>query len=148
MYSTDALAADLEVTGPVAVTLHAASSAPDTDFTATLVDVFPDGYAHHVQEGIVRARYRRSDRAPELLTPGTVEEYTIDLLATSHLFARGHRLRLEISSSNFSRFDRNPNSGGAFGLDTMCTTARQTVYHCRAYPSHITLSVIPAGSRG
>ena len=148
VYSTDSLAADLEVTGPVAVTLYAASSARDTDFTATLVDVFPDGYAHHVQEGIVRARYRRSDRAPELLTPGAVEEYTIDLLATSHLFARGHRLRLEISSSNFSRFDRNPNSGGAFGLDTMCTTARQTVCHCRAYPSHITLPVIPAGSRG
>ncbi|HET6494925.1 MAG TPA: CocE/NonD family hydrolase [Thermoleophilia bacterium] len=146
VYTSPAMEEDLEVTGPVCVTLFASSSAPDTDFTATLVDAFPDGYAHLVQEGIVRARYRRSDHAPELVTPDAVEEYTIDLLATSHLFARGHRLRLEISSSNFGRFDRNPNSGGAFALDTICTTARQTVHHSRACPSRITLPVILPGA--
>ncbi|MEZ5124813.1 MAG: CocE/NonD family hydrolase [Thermoleophilia bacterium] len=144
VYTTEELAADLEVTGLLTLTLFAASSAPDTDFTAALVDVFADGYAHHVQEGIIRSRYRHSERAPELLSPGSVQEYTIDLLATSYLFKRGHRLRLEISSSNFGRFDRNPNSGGPFAADTICHTARQTIHHSRAYPSHITLPVIAA----
>jgi putative CocE/NonD family hydrolase len=143
VYTSDALEEDLEVTGPLQVTLYAVSTAPDTDFTAALVDVFADGFAYHVQEGIVRARYRRSERVPELLAPGEVGEYTIDLLATSYLFRRGHRLRLEISSSNFDRFDRNPNSGGVFAQDAVCLPARQTVYHSRAYPSHITLPVIP-----
>ncbi len=146
VYTSAALAADLEVTGPLAVTLYAASSAPDTDFMAALVDVFPGGYAHHVQEGVVRARYRRSERAPELLEPGAVEEYRLDLLATSYQFRRGHRLRLEISSSNFSRFDRNLNTGGDFARDTAGAIARQTVHHSRAYPSHITLPVMPAES--
>jgi len=145
VYTSEAIEEDLEVTGPLRVTLYAVSTAPDTDFTAALVDVFADGFAYHVQEGIVRARYRRSERVPELLAPGEVEEYAIDLLATSYLFLRGHRLRLEISSSNFDRFDRNPNSGGAFARDAVCLPARQTVYHTRAYPSHITLPVI-AGS--
>lgn len=147
VYTSDPLPADLEATGPLAVTLYAASSAPDTDFTAALVDVFRDGYAHHVQEGVIRARYRRSDRCPEPLEPGSVEKYVIDLQATAYLFRRGHRLRIEISSSNFSRFDRNLNTGGEFAREAAWHCARQTVYHSRAYPSHITLSVIRSGSQ-
>jgi putative CocE/NonD family hydrolase len=101
----------LEVTGPIVVTLHATSSAPDTDFTAKLVDVRPDGYAQNLADGIVRARYRDSRTNPALLIPGQVTRFTIDLWATSHVFLAGHRVRVEISSSNFPRFDRNLNTG-------------------------------------
>ena len=101
----------LEVTGPLVVTLFAASSAPDTDFIAKLVDVRPEGYAQNLADGIIRARYRTSRMIPTLLTPGQVHELTIDLWATSHVFLPGHGLRLEIASSNFPRFDRNLNTG-------------------------------------
>lgn len=143
VYTAPPLEEDVEIAGPVTVTLYAASSAPDTDFTAAVLDVAEDGSTSVLQEGIVRARYRSSDRQPELIEPGAVVEYAIDLLATAHLFAAGHRVRVEVSSSNFGRFDRNPNTGGTFAVDTMCRTARQVVHHSRAYPSHITLPVIP-----
>lgn len=144
VYTTAALAADLEVAGPLTVTLSAASSAPDTDFAATLVDVFPDGATALVQEGLIRARYREPGGGARPLTPEAVHTFTIDLAATGYLFARGHRLRLEVTSSIFGRHDRNPNSGGPFGLDTMGATARQTVHHSQAHPSYISLPVIPA----
>ena len=143
VYTSDPLEQDLELTGPIKVQLFAASSAVDTDFTAKLVDVRPDGYAQNIQDGIIRARYRSSARQPTFITPGQVYEYTIDLWATSQVFKAGHRLRVEISSSNFPRFDRNPNTGAPLGEDTRLETAQQTVQHRADYPSHIVLPVIP-----
>jgi putative CocE/NonD family hydrolase len=142
-YSSPKLKKDTEVTGPITVTLYAASSAKDTDFTATLVDVFPDGYVHMVQEGIVRARYRNPEQAPSLIEPEKIYEYSIDLVATSHVFMKGHQLRVEISSSNFNRFDRNLNTGNPIETDTDMVKAVQTIYHNQEFPSHITLPIIP-----
>ena len=143
VYTSAVLTEALEVTGPLVVTLHAASSAPDTDFTAKLVDVRPDGYAQNLADGIVRARYRESRTAPTLLTPGEVTKFTIDLWATSHVFLPGHRIRVEISSSNFPRFDRNLNTGEDQATGTRWQAARQTVFHDGRYPSHILLPVVP-----
>ena len=143
VYTSEALERDLEVTGPIKVRLFASSSAVDTDFTAKLVDVGPDGYVQNIQDGIIRARYRTSESEPSLMEPGRVYEFVIDLWATSHLFKRGHRLRVDISSSNFPRFDRNPNTGAPLGRDDRMEVARQTVHHREAYPSHIVLPVIP-----
>ena len=143
VYTSAPLERDLEITGPISATVYAASSAVDTDFTAKLVDVRPDGYAHNLQDGIVRARYRTSAAEPSLIQPGRVYRYEIDLWATSQVLFAGHRLRLEISSSNFPRFDRNPNTGAPIGADARLETARQTVHHSAQYPSHVTLPVIP-----
>lgn len=108
VYSTSPMAEDMEVTGPVTLELYAKSSAVDTDFTGKLVDVWPNGFAQNLTEGILRARYRDSRETPTLMSPGQVYKLTIDLWATSNVFKKGHVLRLEISSSNFPRFDRNP----------------------------------------
>ena len=143
VYTGERLERDIEVTGPVEVILHAATTARDTDFTATLVDVYEDGTALIVCEGIVRARYRDSVESPELIVPGEVYQYRIDLWETSQVFKAGHRIRLEISSSNFPRFDRNLNTGSAIGMDDQVLTARQAVYHDADRPSHILLPVIP-----
>ena len=143
VYTSEPLERDLEVTGPIGVRLFASSSAPDTDFTAKLVDVRPDGYAHNLQDGIIRARYRTSGTEPSPIEPGRVYEYVIDLWATSHLFKTGNRLRVEISSSNFPRFDRNPNTGAPLGQDDRLVAANQSVLHREAYPSHIVLPIIP-----
>jgi uncharacterized protein len=143
VYSTDPLPADLEVTGPVTLTLWVASSARDTDFTGKLVDVSPDGTARALADGILRARYRHDKSHPTLLTPGQPVELTIDLGATSNLFRAGHRVRLEVSSSNFPRFDRNPNTGGTFGEDTELLRAQQVVFHDRVRPSRLILPVVP-----
>ncbi len=144
VYSTDPLEADLEATGPIELTLFAASDARDTDFTATLVDVHPGGKAIHITEGIVRARFRDSFENPTLIEPNAVVEYKIQLWETSNLFKVGHRIRLEISSSNFPRFDRNLNTGNTPGLDDEIQIAHQTIYHERENASHITLPVIPS----
>jgi putative CocE/NonD family hydrolase len=143
VYTTPALAEDLEVTGPVKLTLWAASNARDTDFTAKLVDVRPDGKAYNLCDGIVRAQYRNGVEKPALLEPGQATRFEVDLWVTSNVFQRGHRIRLEISSSNFPRFDRNPNSGKPFGTDTELLPARQTVFHDPQHPSHLLLPVIP-----
>ena len=143
VYTGDVLTADMEVTGPISLKLFAASSAPDTDFTAKLVDLRPDGYAQNIAEGVTRARFRESLSSPTLITPEKVYEYTVDLWATSQVFKAGHRLRLEMSSSNFPRYDRNPNTGHDFGVDTELRTARQTIFHDSRYPSHLILPVIP-----
>jgi uncharacterized protein len=142
VYSTAPLAEDTEVTGPIHVTLWVASSARDTDFTAKLVDVFPDETARALTDGILRARYRTSTTKPELLTPGEPVEITVDAGATSNLFKAGHRIRLDISSSNFPRFDRNPNTGGVFGEDSQLLRAKQTVLHDRKHPSRLVLPVV------
>jgi len=143
VYTTLPLEQDVEITGPISATLYAASSARDTDFTATLVDVFPDGYAHMIQEGVIRASYRDSDADPSLLEPGRVYEYTVDLWATSYVVKRGHRMRVEISSSNFNQYDRNLNTGAEYGISAETVKATQTVCHDAERPSHITLPVIP-----
>lgn len=142
VYTSEPLAADLEVTGEVELVLYAASSAPDTDFTTTLLDVHPNGQAIHICEGIVRARYRESYEEPTLIQPGEVYEYRISLWETSNLFRAGHGIRLEVSSSNFPRFDRNLNTGHEPGLDAEITVAWQKVYHDAARPSHLRLPVI------
>ena len=147
VYSTPPLAADQEVTGPLSVTLWVASSAKDTDFTARLTDVFPDGTARALSDGILRARYRRSRTTPELLTPGEPTEITIDIGATSNVFKAGHRIRLDISSSNFPRFDRNPNTGGAFGEDGELLRAEQTIFHDATHLSRLVLPVVPRDGR-
>ena len=143
VYTGEPLDAPLEVTGPLTVVLYAASSATDTDFTAKLVDVRPDGYAQNIADGIVRARYRDSLSQPTLLTPDEPYEFRIDLWATSHVFLPGHRLRVEVSSSNFPRFDRNLNTGGDQATGTQFQTAQQTVLHNKEFRSHIVLPVIP-----
>ena len=143
VYTGEPLSEPLEVTGPVTVTLFAATNAPDTDFTAKLVDVRPDGYARNLADGIVRGRYRASRTFPTPLQPGVVTEFSIDLWATSHVFLPGHRMRVEISSSNFPRFDRNLNTGDDQATGTRFQPASQTVFHDSRYPSHILLPVIP-----
>ena len=143
VYTGEALAAPLEITGPVAMKLFAASSAPDTDFMAKLIDVRPDGYAQNLAEGVVRVRFRDSLSDPSLITPGKTYQYSLDLWATSHVFKAGHRVRLEITSSNFPRYDRNPNTGNDFGIDSELRAARQTIFHAPDSASHIILPVIP-----
>jgi len=143
VYTSPALEKDVEVTGPVKAVLYAASGARDTDFTAKLADVHPDGKAYNLCDGIIRARYRESMTSPTLIEPGKIIRYEIDLWVTSNLFKAGHRIRVEISSSNFPRFDRNPNTGHDFGIDSKLATAEQTVFHDRVHPSHILLPVIP-----
>ncbi len=144
VYSTEPLAEDVEVTGPIKLTLYASSSAPDTDFTAKLVDVGSGGVAYNLTDGIIRARVRESPSSPSLITPGKVYEYNIDMWSTSNLFKAGHRIRLEVSSSNFPRFDRNPNTGHDLFSDAETRPALQTVMHERNFASHLTLPVIPA----
>lgn len=148
VYSTPALEQDLEVTGPIIVRLWAISSAPDTDFVARLVDVYPDGRAFNLTDGIIRARYRGFARgeAISLIEPGRAYEYEIDLWATSNVFKRGHRIRLDITSSCFPRWDRNPNTGHDLGVDDELAVAGQTILHDAEHPSYITLPVVPADS--
>ena len=143
IYSTPPLQREVEVTGPITVNLWAATTATDTDFTAKLVDVCEDGCARNVTDGIIRARYRDSMASPSLLQPGQVYRYTIDLWATSNVFKAGHQIRVEISSSNFPRFDRNTNTGNTIAEDADFQPALQTVLHNGAHPSHITLPIVP-----
>lgn len=143
VYTSDFLTKDIEVTGPVKVVLHASSDCVDTDFIAKLIDVFPDGRSIPVAEGIVRARYRESLSAPKLLKPGEVYEFTIDMVGTSNAFLKGHRIRVDITSSHFPQFDRNPNTGEPFGTTANIKVATQTIHHSGARASHIVLPVIP-----
>lgn len=143
VYTTAPLAEDTEVTGPVEVKLYAASSAVDTDFTATVIDVYPDGRAINICEGIRGARFRESLEHPTLIQPEKVYEFPISLWATSNLFKAGHRIRLEISSSNFPRYARNQNIGNPFGTSAEIRTAEQTIHHDAQYASRLILPVIP-----
>ena len=142
-YSTPVLNEDLEVTGPVRLELFASSSAVDTDFTAKLVDVWPDGFAQNLTEGIVRARYRDSQVHPVLMNPGQTYKFMVDVWATSNVFRKGHRIRLEISSSNFPRFDRNANTGEDSALARTSTKATNTVFHDAERSSVLILPVVP-----
>ena len=142
VYSTPAFREDCEVTGPVSAELYASSSAVDTDFTAKLVDVWPSGVAQNLAEGILRARFRNSQEKAEFMNPGEIYKLNIDLWATSNVFLRGHRVRLEISSSNFPRFDRNLNSGEDPAHATRWVKATNTIYHDREHPSALVLPVV------
>ena len=122
---------------------YAASSGRGTDFTAKLVDVFPDGRAIHLAEGILRARHCNGFERAEFLEPGEVAEYRIQLAPTSNLFKVGQCLRVEISSSNFPRFDRNLNTGEGIVTGVRIQIAHQTILHTQSYPSHILLPIIP-----
>jgi putative CocE/NonD family hydrolase len=146
VYTTAPLRRDMEVIGPVSVVLYAATSAPDTDFTAKLVDVFPDGRAQNLTDGILRLRYRNSLEKPELARPGETCKLTIDAGVTGNVFQKGHRIRMEISSSNFPRFDRNPNAGGPVADATELRKATQTVYHDARRPSYVLLPVLALGA--
>lgn len=143
VYTSDYLERPVDVTGPVKVVLQAASDAPDTDFVARLVDVYPDGKAYNMAEGLLRARYRESLSRPRPLEPGRVYEMTIDLVGTSVVFQPGHRIRVSVTSSHFPQFDRNPNTGEPFGQSARVRVANQSVYATPAHPSHIVLPVIP-----
>ena len=143
VYSTPPLDRDTEVTGPLEVILYAASSAVNTDFTGKLLDVYPDGRAIYIRDGIIRASFRNGPHSTSNIQPGKVYEYHIDLWATSNVFRKDHRIRVEISSSNFPRFDRNLNTGGNFATETKWLKAEQTVYHSKEYPSCVVLPVIP-----
>ena len=144
VYTGPVLDRPLEVTGPVSLRLFVSSSAPDTDFTARLVDVHPDGRALNLCEGVLRARYHESIEREAFLTPGVVYELPIDLGVTSNVFLPGHRVRLDVSSSNFPRIDRNLNTGGTIGFETAWQVARNTVHHSPDHPSHLVLPVIPS----
>ena len=143
VYSTKPLTEDMEVTGPVTLELWASSSAVDTDFTAKLVDVAPSGFATDLTDGILRMRYRDSQEKPELLNPGQVYKVTVDLWATSNVFLKGHILRLEISSSNFPRFDRNLNTGADQATSSAFVSATNTILHDAEHPSALVLPVMP-----
>ncbi|PZF84714.1 CocE/NonD family hydrolase [Jiangella anatolica] len=138
-YTTDVLPDDVDVVGPLRLVLYAASSAVDTDFVARLSDVFPDGRAIQLQSGLLRARYRDLDGEPELLEPGRVYRLEIDMCATANRFAAGHRIRLDISSADFPKYDRNANRGGEPGPPV---PAEQLVHHDPEYPSHLLLPVV------
>ena len=147
VYTTRPLHSDLEVVGPVKVVLYVSSSARDTDFTAKLVDVFPDGYARILSDGVLRLRYRESLERAVTSIPGEQYEIAIDAGVTGNVFQTGHRLRVEISSSNFPKFDRNPNTGGPIADETYLRRANQTVYHGHQHPSRVELMVLPEGKR-
>jgi len=140
-FTTEPLARDTEVTGPIRVHLWACSSAPDTDFVARLVDVHPDGRAFNLTDGIIRARYRNGV-SEELIQPGQPYAFTIDLWATSNMFRAGHSTRVHITSSSFPRWDRNSNTGHPIGADTELRVAEQTILHDREHPSHVVLPIV------
>lgn len=142
VFSSEVLKEDIEVVGNVRLILHAASSAPDTDFTAKLVDIYPDGRALNLCDSILRARYRKSMSKQELLKKGNIYEYDIDCWDTANCFKAGHRIRIEVSSSNFPRFDRNPNTGHKLGEDNELRMAKQVIYHDADHPSRLILPVL------
>jgi putative CocE/NonD family hydrolase len=143
VYSTPPLDEDTEVTGPITLDLFAKSSAVDTDFTGKLVDVGPDGFAQNLTEGILRARYKESTSEATPIVPGKVYEYKIDLWSTSNVFLKGHRIRVEVSSSNFPRFDRNLNTGKSAAESSELVKATNTILHDSQHPSALVLPVVP-----
>jgi putative CocE/NonD family hydrolase len=149
VFQTPPLGSDMEVTGRLIVNLWASTDGRDTDFTAKLVDVYspngsyPEGVDLNISDSIVRGRYRNGPGTAELLKAGLPYEFTIEVYPTSLLFKRGHRIRLDISSSNFPRFDMNPNTGEPLNDNRHWRVARNTVYMDGQHPSHITLPIVP-----
>lgn len=143
VYTSPVLEEDVTVCGPARVKLYASSTAPDTDFMAKLLDVWPNGFAQRLTDGMVRARFRDGMDRPSPIEEGKIYLYDIDLWNTCQTFEKGHRIRLEIASSAFPKYDRNPNTGDALGRTTRMQAAEQTVYHDRVHPSHVILPVVP-----
>jgi putative CocE/NonD family hydrolase len=149
VFQTAPLPEDMEVTGPIVARLHIASDGPDTDFTLKLIDVYPpgedypDGFAMNLTDGIVRARYRKSWARPEPLTPGAPDTVTIEAFPTSNLFKAGHRIRVDVASSNFPHFDVNPNTGEAEAQGQARRVALNTLFVDAARPSRVILPIIP-----
>jgi len=144
VYTTPELEKGIELTGPITAVLYVSSSAKDTDFTAKLVDVYPDGTAYNIQQGILRARYREGFTKKVWMKKGGVYKIQIDVDATSNYFKKGHRIRLQVSSSDFPLFERNLNTGGNNYDETEWVVAENTIHHSRKFPSHIVLPIIPA----
>ncbi|MCI0662737.1 MAG: CocE/NonD family hydrolase [Acidobacteria bacterium] len=142
VYTSPSLNEPLSIAGPVKMKLYAATDGPDTDWVIKLIDVYPDGLSINVAEGILRARYRKGTDKMELLKPGEVYEFEIDLVGTANVFLPGHRIRVDITSSHFPQFDRNPNTGEPFGMSAKVRLAKQTIYHTLQQPSHILLPVV------
>jgi hypothetical protein len=146
VYSSEPLKEGLEVSGPMEATLYVSSDAKDTDFTVKVIDVSPDGTAYNLDETIQRVRYRDGyDKPLVWMEPGKVYKVALQPMTTSNYFAPGHRIRIEISSSNFPRFDRNLNTGGNNYDEATGVTAHNSVHHSKQYPSQITLSVVKRG---
>jgi putative CocE/NonD family hydrolase len=143
VYTTPAFSQDTEVTGPVSLEIYISSSAVDTDLTGKLVDVWPNGFAQNLTDSILRLRYRNSMEKAQLMNPGQIYKVTVDLWSTANVFLAGHKLRLEVSSSNFPRFDRNPNTGGSPESSAMAIKATNVIYHDPAHPSALILPVVP-----
>jgi len=149
VFQTAPLAGDMEVIGPIVVKLFAASTAVDTDFTAKLIDVYPaskdypSGFEMNLTDGIIRARYRNTPEHAEPMKPGEVYELQIEPFPTGNIFKKGHRIRLDISSSNFPRFDVNPNTGEPLGLSRRVVVADNSIYHDARHPSSVVLPIVP-----
>jgi putative CocE/NonD family hydrolase len=143
VYTSPALTKPLAIAGPVHMKLFAATDGRDTDWMIKLVDVYPDGFAMNIAEGMLRARFRNGVDKMELLQPNQVYEYDVDMAGTANVFQPGHRIRIDITSSNFPQFDRNPNTGEDLGASSRVRTAAQTVHHGGAQASHILLPVVP-----
>jgi len=143
VFTSKPLTKPIEVTGQMAATLWAASDAKDTDWNVMLLDVFPDGHAERVQDGVARARFRQGNNKEVMLTPGSVERYDIDLWFTSRVFPPGHRLRVAVSSALFPKYDRNLNTGGNNERDSSFVVAHQRLVHDAAHPSQVSLPVVP-----
>ncbi len=143
IYSTETLTEEVEVTGPIKMELYAASSAVDTDFMVKLVDVHPNGFVQRLTDGMVRARFREGMEKPALIEPGKVYPYEIDCWNISHVFQKGHRIRIEVASSAFPKYDRNLNTGAPLGITSEMIVAEQTIYHDANHPSAIILPIIP-----
>jgi hypothetical protein len=143
VYTTEPVTDDTKVCGPIKVQLYAASSAKDTDFMAKLIDVWPEGYAERLSDGMVRGRFRNGLEKQELMEPGKAYPFMIDAWNTCQMFKKGHRIRLEVSSSAFPKYDRNLNTGADLGKTSEMETAQQTIYHDREHPSHVVLPIVP-----
>ncbi len=143
VYTSEPLTDNIEVCGPLRVHLAAASSARDTDFMAKLIDVWPNGFAQRLNDGMVRARFRQGMDKPSLIEPGRVYDYDLDLWNTCQVYGQGHRIRIEISSSAFPKYDRNLNTGDALGQTTQMQVAAQKIYHDREHPTYVVLPIVP-----
>lgn len=150
VFQTEPLTEEVKVIGPITVVLYASSTALDTDFTAKLIDVyppsqdFPSGFEMNITDGIIRARFRNSPEKPELMKAGEIYEFVIEPFPTANVFKKGHRIRIDITSSNFPRFDRNPNTGEPIGMNRRMVTADNSIHVDREHPSGVILPIIPA----
>jgi len=148
VFQTEPLAFDVEVVGPIVVELHASSTALDTDFTVKLVDVyppssdFPSGFEMNLTDGILRARYRNGPERQQLMTPGEIYRLELEPFPTANVFKKGHTIRVDVSSSNFPRFDVNPNTGEPLGMNRRMQNADNTLYHDAAHPSCVVLPIL------